>query len=238
VGVNAEPDVRAAIGQLLAYRHFYYREIEEPDPQLLALFDGLIDSAFESLLSSLGISCLYRNGGGWSGSPGAVALNPTAAGFFSQLAKLQGQICATRFQTPDAGRFTPKAVGWLASSTDSSGRPLVTPTAGGFTAFASPDAPAASGRVGSLLGMDVFTDPSISTNLGAGTNQDIALMAVRDDIWLWESDLRLEAFKQPYSDTLSVLLRAYAYSALIPDRYVASLGQISGTGMVNLAFAI
>lgn len=32
VGVNAEPAVRAAIGQLFAYRHFFYREKHKPDP--------------------------------------------------------------------------------------------------------------------------------------------------------------------------------------------------------------
>jgi MrcB-like, N-terminal domain len=74
VGVNAELGVRAAIGQLFAYRHFYYRETNVSDPQLLALFDAPVGEAFEGLLSSLGIFCLYRSGREWRGSPEAVAL--------------------------------------------------------------------------------------------------------------------------------------------------------------------
>lgn len=74
VGINAELNVRAAIGQLFAYRHFYYRQYSLPDPTLLALFDGLIGAAFEGLLSSLGIAFLCRNGSEWHGTGEAVAL--------------------------------------------------------------------------------------------------------------------------------------------------------------------
>jgi hypothetical protein len=74
VGVNAEPAVRAAIGQLFAYRHFYYRKAERPDPRPLALFDAPVGPAFEGLLSSLGIFYVCRSGREWRGSPEAVAL--------------------------------------------------------------------------------------------------------------------------------------------------------------------
>jgi hypothetical protein len=55
VGLNAEIAVCEAIGQLLAYRHFYYRARSEADPRLLALFNAPIGSAFEDLLRSLSI---------------------------------------------------------------------------------------------------------------------------------------------------------------------------------------
>ena len=102
--------------------------------------------------------------------------------------------------------------------------------------MASPDATQGVGHVGSVLGMDVFTDANIPTNLGVGTNQDVVLMLPRSDAWLWESDLRCEAFDAPYADTLGILLRCFNYSALIVDRYLASLGQISGTGLVTPVF--
>ncbi len=164
---------------------------------------------------------------------------PSAAGFYSQLARLQGQINATRYATPDTVVMHPRRWAWFASFTDSTGRPLVVPTAGGFNSLAAPGAAAAAGHVGSVLGMDVFTDPNIPTTIGTapGNTQDIVLVFVRDDVWLWESSLRAEAFVQPYSDSLAVLLRVYAYSALVPDRYLASLGQITGTGLVTPVFA-
>jgi hypothetical protein len=38
VKANAELAVREAVGQLFAYRHFYYRLEDKPDPLLVALF--------------------------------------------------------------------------------------------------------------------------------------------------------------------------------------------------------
>lgn len=165
-----------------------------------------------------------------------TSASPTAAGFYAQLAKLQGQINASRFRPADAVVMHPRRWAWFASYTDQAGRPLVVPAAGGMNTMATPGAPAAAGLVGSVLGMDCYTDPNIPTNLGAGTNQDVVLMFPRDDIWLWESDLRAESWTAPYAGSLGVLFRVFNYAAMIPDRYSASLGQITGTGLVAPTF--
>ena len=163
---------------------------------------------------------------------------PTAAGFYGQLAKLQGQIAATRLAPADVIVLSARRWAWLASYTDSTGRPLVVPTAGGFNSMATPDgAYASAGHVGTLLGLDVVVDPNIPVNLGAGTNQDVVLMFKRDDIWMWEADLRADIQTAPYADSLGLLFRCWNYSALIPDRYLASLGQLQGTGLVTPVFA-
>lgn len=162
---------------------------------------------------------------------------PTAGGFYAQLAKLQGQVYATRYAAPDSVVMHPRRWAWLASYTDSTGRPLVVPASGGFNAMATPADGLASGMVGEVLGMKVYTDASIPTTLGAGTNQDVVLMLKADDIWLWESPFRAETFTAPYADSAGVLFRVLAYSAMIPDRYLASLGQITGTGLITPTFA-
>ncbi|MGY1712600.1 hypothetical protein ACI8AC_24130 [Geodermatophilus sp. SYSU D00758] len=74
VSVNAEEAVRAAIGQLISYRHFYYRAANRKDPLLLALFDAPIGAALEELLSSLGIEVLCWEQGAWRGSGAAERL--------------------------------------------------------------------------------------------------------------------------------------------------------------------
>jgi hypothetical protein len=74
VGLNAEPAVRDAIGQLFAYRHFYYREAGKLDPRLLALFNAPIGRGFENLLTTLDIDFVSRVGGAWRGSEDALAL--------------------------------------------------------------------------------------------------------------------------------------------------------------------
>jgi len=164
---------------------------------------------------------------------------PTASGFYAQLAKLQGQINATRYKAPDACVMHPRRWAWFASFTDSTGRPLVVPTSGSFNSMANPTdgMQGAAGHVGSVLGMDVYTDPGIPINGGTGNNQDTVLMFVRDDVWLYESTLRAEAFTAPYADSMGILYRVFAYFALIPDRYSASLGQVGGTGLVTPTFA-
>lgn len=163
--------------------------------------------------------------------------SPTASLFYSQLAKLQGSINATRYASPDTVVMHPRRWAWFASFTDSTGRPLVVPAAGGFNSLANPSDNVAAGFVGSVLGMDVYTDPNLPINLGAGTNQDVVLMFKRDDIWLWESNLRAEVLTQTYGDSLGVLIRCYNYAAMIPDRYASTLGQIQGTGLVTPTFA-
>ena len=164
---------------------------------------------------------------------------PTASGFYAQLARLQGQINATRYKAPDACVMHPRRWAWFASFTDSTGRPLIVPASGGFNAMASPTAgmQGAAGHVGSVLGMDVFTDPNLPVNGGTGANQDTVLMFVRDDVWLYEGTLRAEAFTAPYADSMGILYRVFNYYAMIPDRYSASLGQVSGTGLVTPTFA-
>jgi hypothetical protein len=51
VKANAEIAVREAVGQLFAYRHFYYRLQGQPDPLLVALFSEAVGDAFTELLS-------------------------------------------------------------------------------------------------------------------------------------------------------------------------------------------
>jgi hypothetical protein len=163
--------------------------------------------------------------------------SPTASALYGRLAQLQGTINATRFKAPDTVLMHPRRWASFASFTDSTGRPLVVPTSGGFNALANRDDNQGVGHVGQVLGMDVFTDANIPTNLGAGANQDTILMMVADDIVLWESPLMAEAFDAPYSDSMGILFRVFNYAALIPDRYLASLGQIQGTGLVPPVFS-
>jgi hypothetical protein len=67
VPANAEIAVREAIGQLFSYRHFFYRQLTQPDPHLVALFTEPIGNAFALLLDSLGIESIWWNGTEWDG---------------------------------------------------------------------------------------------------------------------------------------------------------------------------
>ena len=65
--------VRAAVGQLLDYRHFFYVVPGLPLPSLLALFSESIGGAYIKFLESLSIASVWRSGDSWAGSSGAVA---------------------------------------------------------------------------------------------------------------------------------------------------------------------
>ena len=70
---NATEAVRAAVGQLLDYRHFLYREAGVNDPDgLVALFTEEIGAAYIEFLHSLGIAAVWRTGARFSGSRDAV----------------------------------------------------------------------------------------------------------------------------------------------------------------------
>ncbi len=163
---------------------------------------------------------------------------PTAIQLYQRLAQLQGAINASRFRAPTAIVMHPRRWSWFASYVDSSGRPLVSPTASSFNSIASmEDKQPAAGHVGNVLGVECYVDSNVPTTLGAAANQDTVLMGVMDDVMLWESPLVSEAFEESYADSMGVLFRCFNYASLQPSRYLASLGQVAGTGLVTPVFA-
>ncbi|KSU77155.1 phage major capsid protein [Rhodococcus qingshengii] len=207
---------------------------------LLADYDKQLEV---QLVSGTGASGQLK--GYLTAATGGVSANvwtqgsPTPSLFYSQAANTVNKVSMNRFLPPDVIVMTPQRWNQLASTTDTTGRPLVVPNGNGgnsFNSIATGDL-SGSGHVGKLLGIDVFVDPIIPVNLGAGTNEDRVLIFRRDDLLLWESAPRAEAFDATYADTAAVLFRVLGYAAFIPDRHVEALGLMSGTGMVPLGFA-
>lgn len=207
---------------------------------LLSDYDKQLET---QLISGSGVSGQLK--GYLSAATGGVSANvwtqasPTVALFYSQAGNTVNKVSTNRFLPPDTIVMGPGRWNQLASSVDTTGRPLVVPNGNGgsgFNSLATGDL-SGSGHVGKLLGIDVFVDPLIPTNLGGGTNEDRVLVFRRDDLLLWESAPRAEAFDATYADTAAVLFRVLGYAAFIPDRHVEALGLMSGTGMVPLGFA-
>jgi HK97 family phage major capsid protein len=159
-----------------------------------------------------------------------------AGKFYAQVAKALQAVETSRFAQPDAIIVHPRRWAWVLAASDTSNRPLVTPSGAGYNAVGTAGAPAAEGRVGEMLGLPVYTDPNITIADGAGTDQDIVYVGRFSDCWVYESPIQAEAFTAPYADSMGVLFRLFAYSAAIPDRYPASVAVIRGTGLVTPAF--
>ena len=158
---------------------------------------------------------------------------PTVAEFMPKLADAIQGVNSARYMPADSIFMHPRRWGWLISGVDSSNRPLIAVEAGGQNVFGSGDA-AAVGRVGSLLGLPVYVDANIPTNLGTGTNEDAVIVTRSADHIIAESDLMELRIDEVTS--LGVTMALYGYSAYSAGRYPASTAQITGTGLVTPTF--
>jgi HK97 family phage major capsid protein len=166
-----------------------------------------------------------------------TSASPTAALFYSKANGMLSNFVSNRFAPPTHWLMHPRRWYWLLAQTDSNGRPLVVPNDVAYNPMAT-DAGVANvqGTVGRFLGLPVVLDPNISTNLGAGTNQDEVFLIKADDLWLFESTPRAEAFTAPYAESLGVLFRLYNYAGTILNRLSSSIATMNGTGLVAPTF--
>jgi len=164
--------------------------------------------------------------------------SPTGGEFVKQVANASSTVHTNRFLPADAVIMHPRRWAWLTSELDSTGRPLAGVRASAeFNPLASGDPNVAQGLAGSILGIPVYLDATLAVNGGAGTNEDKVYVVHRQDIKVWESPVKAEAFRETFADTMSVYFRLYNYSAMIPDRYGNAVVQISGTGLITPTFA-
>jgi HK97 family phage major capsid protein len=163
--------------------------------------------------------------------------SPTVGELYAKLADAIQQVSTGRFLPPTAMFMHPRRWAWIMAAVDTQSRPLAVPAANApQNVIAAVGGLAAEGFVGSMQGLPVFVDPNIPTNLGAGTNEDRIIVARTDDVVLYESTPRAEAFREPLAANLSVLLRVYEYVALHSERYPKSVSVIAGTGLIAPTF--
>lgn len=162
---------------------------------------------------------------------------PTVAELYPKLADAIQQIHTQRFAPASAIVMHPRRWAFLTAALDDSKRPLIVPAANGrFNSMGAQDGVAASGAVGSIQGVDVFTSSLVPTNLGTGTNQDPILVFRPEDSILFEGTPRAEVFRETYANQGSVLVRMYNYVALATERYPKSVAVVNGTGLVAPSF--
>lgn len=158
-----------------------------------------------------------------------------AGKFYSQVVQAINLVNTNRFLPPTAIVMHPRRWAWVLNALDTANRPLVVPNGPAFNQLAT-GSEAAQGAAGTLLGVPVYVDPNIPTNLGAGTNQDPVIVMRADDLWLYESALQTASFDATYANQASILFRVLGYSAFIPNRYPKSIAVINGTGTITPTF--
>ena len=162
----------------------------------------------------------------------ATGVGVTAAAFYSKCAGALSAFATNRFAQPTVWVMHPRRWYWLLAQTDSTGRPLVVPNAVAYNPMATNAVQdAVAGPVGMFLGLPVVIDPLISTTLGAGANQDRVYLLKADDLWLFESPVTAEVFREPYADSMGVLFRLYAYVGTVLNRQAFSIAYVDGSGL-------
>lgn len=165
---------------------------------------------------------------------------PTVALLYPKLADALQQVQSNVFTTPTHWIMHPRRLAFLLAATDSSGRPLVVPTANGaMNAAAIGDGVAEYANSGyQLLGLPIISDANVGTTYGAATNQDEIYLVDAREMHLWEQagapfSLRFDA-TTPGSLTVKTVV--YGYAAFTAERYEKAASIISGTGLTAPSF--
>jgi HK97 family phage major capsid protein len=158
---------------------------------------------------------------------------PTAVNGLKAIAQAISKVTTNRFKAAEAIIMHPSMWYWFVSQVDGSNRPLVVPIAGGSQAFNASginNAPgAAAGLVGTILGVPVYIDATITKTLNS--NQSPIFVGKFSDSYLFESGVKTRVLPDVLSANLTVRFQVYGYTALA-HRFAKSVSVISGTGTV------
>jgi HK97 family phage major capsid protein len=161
---------------------------------------------------------------------------PTVGELYPKLADAVQQAANGSGTQPTVIVMHPRRWAWILTALDTTNRPLVVPSGPGLNQLATASGVKFQGLVGNLLGVDVYVDPNIPTNLGSGTNEDRILVMKADENYLYESSIRTRVLPEVGSGTLTVRLQVYGYLAFTAERRPLATSIIAGTGLVAPSF--
>lgn len=169
-----------------------------------------------------------------------TATTPTVALLYPKLADAVQQIQSNAFISPTHWIMHPRRLAFLLAATDTTGRPLVVPTASGpMNGVASGNGAVAYGNSGySLMGLPIIADANVGTTYGAATNQDEIYCVSAPEFHLWEqpgAPFALQ-FDATGADKLQIKSVIYGFAAASAERYPLAASIISGTGLVAPTF--
>jgi HK97 family phage major capsid protein len=163
--------------------------------------------------------------------------SPTVAKLYSKVADAVQRVHTLRFMAPTAIVMHPRRWAYLLAASDSTGRPLVVPSAGNpQNVIATLGAVASEQVVGQMHGLPVITDPSLPTTLGDDTDEDVIHVLRASDALLYESGIRSRVLPEVGSGNLTVRLQVYGYLAFTAARYPKSIVEIGGSGLASPSF--
>ena len=168
--------------------------------------------------------------------------SPTVAELYPKLLDSVQKVQTSFFAGPNVIIMHPRRLAFILAAVDGQSRPLAvpTPSSSGQPAFAYGNGAPLYGNSGySIAGLPVFTDATISTAQGAGTNQDTIYVGNSQELHLWEQgsgEPMMLRFEQPKASELEVTMIVYGYAAFTANRYPSAWSQINGTGLITPTF--
>jgi HK97 family phage major capsid protein len=161
--------------------------------------------------------------------------DPTVPELYPKIAEAASLIGTGRRRAANVICMHPRRWAWFLAARDTTNRPLVVP-ASGMNPVGEMVSGATEGFVGSLIGIPVVASSQIPTNLGTGTNQDVIVLARREELLVFDTQPFARVFEGAGSDSLTVRLRLHSYGAFCADRYPLGIAVISGTGLAAPTF--
>ena len=164
--------------------------------------------------------------------------SPMVALLYPKVADAIQQVGVNRFAAAEAIVMHPRRWAWISAALDSQNRSLVVPESNSASnAVGVFSQPTAEGAVGTVQGLPVFLDANIPITLGAGTNQDLIIVARFSDDLLFEDPVPTVAvYEGVLSANLQVRILCYGYFAFTFARYAKANSIISGTGLNTPTF--
>jgi len=168
--------------------------------------------------------------------------SPTVAELYPKIVDAIQKVQTNFFAGPNVIIMHPRRLAFILAAVDGQSRPLAvpTPSSSGQPAFAYGTGAAQYGNSGySIVGLPVYTDATVSTAQGAGTDQDTIYVGNTQELHLWEQgngEPMMLRFEQPKAAELDVTMIVYGYSAFTANRYPNAWAQINGTGLVTPTF--
>ena len=196
-------------------------------------------SSYNSVLNTAVVAELFSSAGQ---AVTYTDASPTVAELYPKLVDGIQKVQTTFFAGPNVMIMHPRRLAFILAAVDGQSRPLAvpTPSSSGQPAYAYGSGAPQYGNSGySILGLPVYTDATVATNKGSGTNQDTIYIGNSQELHLWEEGdgtPKMLRFEQPKAAELDVTMIVYGYSAYTANRYPNAWAQINGTGLVTPTF--
>lgn len=232
-----ETDLTVSVCTIGGYSPVSRQTLERASYSEAILFEDLIARYWAALdvdaLNGAGSGGHFLGALQTSGIKTSSVTTQTVAGAWPKFADVIQQINAATGglgYVADKIVMHPRRWGFFEAALDTQNRPVFGISDSTYFNVSGEGDAAGYGLVGRLMGLPVYTDANLPTNLGSGTNEDWVIVMASRIVHLWErnDDPVTLAFEQQAGTSLQTQLVAYGYAAFTAGRYPAAVGVVKG----------